>query len=112
MQLILDPQASSRTDKTRPLSIDFAFQIECAAFVSDISRDNEENKGNPEKKAVDCQKRTVVQKDTGPTNESRKNPHGSSECRYDQLRVVTNADNVGLSPDVEPGQETEYKCDQ
>ena len=95
---------------TRPLSIDLAFQVECASFIGDISRDNEENKGNPEKECVDCQKRTVVHEDTSPAYESRENSNASSQRRYNQLRAITNTDNVGMSPNVEPRQETENKC--
>jgi hypothetical protein len=97
---------------TRPLSIDLAFQVECASFKSDISGHDEENKGDPEKEGVDCQKRTVVHEDTGPTYESCENAYGSSQRRYDQLRAITNPNNIGMGPNVEPGQETEYKCDE
>lgn len=63
---------------TRPLGIDFTFQVERVSFISEVSRDDEEKKGNPEKEGVDCEKRTVVHQDASPTYESGENAYGSS----------------------------------
>ena len=88
---------------TRPLCVNLAFQVECASFISDISRNNQENERNPEKERVDCQKRSVVHEDTRPSNERSENPYASSQSGYDQLGAITNTDDVRMVPNVEPG---------
>ena len=85
------------------MCVNLAFQVERASFICDITRNNQENKRDPEKERVDCQKRSVVHEDTRPSNERSDNSYASSQSGYNQLGAITNTDNVRMVPNVEAG---------
>ena len=47
LELILDPQTSIYAEVSRPLGVDFAFEIERATFISDVAWRDEQGKTNP-----------------------------------------------------------------
>lgn len=45
---------------------DFAFKIECTAFVDDVGRGDEHGEAELEHKRVDDEERTIVEEGAGP----------------------------------------------
>lgn len=81
LQEVLNSQASSNTEVARPLSVDFALEVESALFVRKVAGDHEKTERNPETECVHGEERAVVEKDPSPADESGKETRRSSNSR-------------------------------
>jgi len=94
-----------------PLCVDFTFEVECAAFIGEVARSDEECEGDPAEEGVDGKEGTVVEEDTSPPNKGGDEPDGGGDSGDDEFWAVADADNVCMRPDVEPGEEAEDERD-
>jgi len=101
-ELILDFQPPQCTKLLRPLSVDFSFEIERTLFVRHVSRSNEESKCDPTKKGIPREETTVVEEDPSPTYKGCKDPNGGGHCGDNELRAIAGADDIGVTPHIEP----------
>lgn len=53
MESILNPETALCAKVARPLSVDLAFEVECALFVREITGCDEKGEAQPESKSVD-----------------------------------------------------------
>ena len=105
LQLILDPQTAVDAQRLRPLRVDLSFQVEGAFLVGDVSRRDEEGEADPEEERVPSEETAVVEEDARPANEGSDDTEGGGEGGDDEFGAVTDADDVGVGPDVEPDEE-------
>ena len=109
LELVLDPQTSVWAEFSRPLCVDFAFKIERATFISDITGSDEQGERNPEHECVDGEERTIVKEGAGPAHERCDDTERCCQGRYDKFWTVSNTNDVSVCPHVEPGKKTEYE---
>ena len=105
-ELVLDTQTTLCAEIPRPLRVDFTLQVEGAFLVSDVPGCDEEGETDPEEETVDGEEGSVVEEDAGPADEGgehRKRRRGGAN---DEFGGVSNADDVGMCPNVEPDEKT------
>lgn len=110
-QLVLNPQSPLGAEHATPLRVDLALEVERARLVGDVPRRDDEPEGDPEEERVACEEAAVVEQDSGPPQKGGEYADGSGDRREDELGAVPDADNVGVCPDVEPGEEAEDERD-
>lgn len=110
-ELGLYPCAPRLAEHLRPLSIDLALEIERVLLVGDIAWGNEQTEGYPHKEGVNGEEGAVVEEDAGPPDKGCEDAEARCNSGEDELRAVAYAYNVGVLPDIEPGEEAEDKCD-
>jgi hypothetical protein len=112
LELILDAHATFGTEFLRPLVVDLALEVESAPLVGHVSRDDKESECDPGEEGVPSEEAAIIEEDAGPTNDGGEKPNGSSEGGDDEFWTVASADDVGVLPDVEPGEETDEESDE
>ena len=91
------------------MSVDLAFEVERVPFVGEVSRDEEEDEGDPKEEGVYGQKGAVVHHDPGPAESGGEYPHAGGEGGDNEFGAVADADDVRVRPDVEPDEEADDK---
>lgn len=76
-------------------------------LVGDIAWHDEESEANPQQEAVDGQEHAVVKENAGPSDQGCDYAERGSDGGGDELGDVSNTNNVGVGPDVEPSEQTE-----
>ncbi len=104
-QLVLHAQAAVEPEVARPLRVDLALEVERALLVRDVARRDEQREADPEQERVHGEERAVVEQDAGPADEGCEHGERGGDRRDDQLRLVPDADDVGVCPDVEVDEE-------
>jgi hypothetical protein len=106
-EFILNAKSARITQIPRPLRVDFSFEVECTPPVCHVARNDEKTKAYPEKECVDAEERAIVEENTGPTDKGRCDAKYGCEGGDDKFGPVADSDDVGVSPYVEPSQQTE-----
>ena len=78
-------------------------------MVGCVAYSGQEGEDNPEEEGVDGEKRAVVEKDARPTEKRGKDAQEGGDAGEGEFSAVAGADDVGMGPDVEPGDEAEYE---
>ena len=89
------------------MGVDLALEVECASFVGDVTWDDEHSEAEPEEESEYGEEGAVVEEDTGPADEGGDDTDGGGESGEDEFWAVTDANDICVGPDVEPGEETE-----
>lgn len=94
------------------MGVQFSFKVECPLFVGHVAWRDEQCEADPEEEAVDGEEGAIVEEDAGPTDERRENAESGCDGGNDQLGVVSNTDDIGVVPDVEPDEKAGDKTSE
>lgn len=61
LELVLYAEAALGAEIPRPLGVNFTFKVEGMSFVCKVTRENEEDEGDPKKEGVDGEEGSVVE---------------------------------------------------
>ena len=108
-ELILHTHPALQSKFLRPHGVQFPFQIECALFVCDVARCDEEGKAYPEHECVDGEEGAIVEEDSGPAYERSNDAQRGGNCGDDKLGLIGYSYNVSMCPDIEVSKDAEYE---
>jgi hypothetical protein len=104
---VLDARAAVAAELARPELVELALERERPLLVRDVAGCDEEREDGPEEHGVDREEHPIVEQDARPADERREHAEGRGERGEDELGLVRNAEDVGVRPDVEPGEDAE-----
>ena len=76
-------------------------------FVRHVPGCGDKHKSDPEKDVVDRKERPIVEEDTRPADEGCEHANCPGDSGDDELVSITDANNVGVMPYIEPCEEAE-----
>jgi hypothetical protein len=108
----LDAGATVAAEVAGPHLVELALEGEGALLVGDVAGGDEEGEDDPEEEGEDGEEHAVVEEDAGPADEGGEDAEGGGDGGEDELGPVRDPEDVGMGPDVEPGEEAEDEGDE